>query len=125
MTSTRSLQPLYSAARGSYLSLIVLVILWEGWLAPSTYAPPAVWLTLKSVPLLLPLRGVLLARPRSIVIASLVLLLYMLEAIVLLWVAREQSLIGISERSLALIELVLTTTYIGAGGLALRATGKR
>lgn len=127
MIATRSLlhrHPLAGVARASYGALIVLVVLWEGWLVPSPYAPAGVWLTLKCIPLLALLRGVWLARPRTIVIASLVLLPYLVEAVVLLWVVRDLPLVALNERSMALAELMLVTAYIATGGLALRATAR-
>jgi len=46
-----------AGCRGKWLALIALAVLWEWLLAP--LRPGGSWLVLKSLPLLLPLRGVL------------------------------------------------------------------
>lgn len=97
-------------ALASYLLLILLTVLWEGWLAPK--APPGFWLTVKSLPLLLPLFGLLHGRPRSYVMASLLLLLYMIEGLVLLWTERRLGFAPGSALPWALAETLLTLAFI-------------
>jgi uncharacterized membrane protein len=97
-------------ALASYLLLILLTVLWEGWLAPK--APPGFWLTVKSLPLLLPLFGLLHGRPRSYVMASLLLLLYMIEGLVLLWTERRLGFAPGSALPWALIETLLALAFI-------------
>lgn len=53
------------------LALLALSVLWEGWLAPTPRVPPGLWLTLKAVPLLIALPGVLHGRPKTRVWAEL------------------------------------------------------
>lgn len=53
------------------LALLALSVLWEGWLAPTPRVPPGPWLTLKAVPLLIALPGVLHGRPKTRVWAEL------------------------------------------------------
>jgi uncharacterized membrane protein len=97
-------------ALASYLLLILLTVLWEGWFAPK--APPGFWLTVKSLPLLLPLFGLLHGRPRSYVMASLLLLLYLIEGLVLLWTERRLGFAPGSALPWALLETLLTLAFI-------------
>jgi len=72
-------------AVGSWIGLVVLTLAWEGWLAPSTYAPPGFWLTIKALPLLIPLFGLLHDRRRAYVIAGLLATVYLIEGVVITW----------------------------------------
>src|SRR4030065_146280 len=58
-------QSLQRAALVSYLLLILLTLLWEGWLAPAPKGPPGFWLTGKALLLLLPPLGMLRDEPRG------------------------------------------------------------
>lgn len=62
------------------IALILLGLAWELWLAP--LRPGGSWLVLKVLPLLLPLRGILQGRPYTYRWASLLIWLYVLEAVV-------------------------------------------
>lgn len=62
------------------IALILLGLAWELWLAP--LRPGGSWLVLKVLPLLLPLRGILQGRPYTYRWASLLIWLYVLEALV-------------------------------------------
>jgi uncharacterized membrane protein len=107
-------------ALASYLALLVLSVLWEGWLAPVPNSPPGFWLTVKSVPLLLPLFGLLHGKPRSYAWASLLLLLYLTEGLVLLWTERTLGFARGSALPWALLETLLTLTFIVAAALYIR-----
>ncbi|MFN3593507.1 MAG: DUF2069 domain-containing protein [Thiobacillaceae bacterium] len=62
------------------IALILLGLAWELWLAP--LRPGGSWLALKVLPLLLPLRGILHGRLYTYRWASLLIWLYVLEAVV-------------------------------------------
>ena len=102
-----------------YLLLILLILAWEGWLAPAANAPPGLWLTLKSLPLLLPLRGLLRGNVRTYLLSTLLLLFYFTDGVVLTYLhwqegfgihkvlpyALAEWLLAISCFSLALISI--------------------
>jgi len=113
---TRQLQNL---ALGSYLLLIVLTLVWEGWLAPK--GPPGLWLTIKSLPLLLPLRGLLRDRLRSYVHASLLLLLYLTEGLVIVWTEATRHLTFTGPLPWATLEVLLTLLFVAGATFYVRA----
>lgn len=100
---TRRLQRL---ALGSYLLLIALTLAWEGWLAPT--GPPGFWLTLKSLPLLVPLFGLLRGRLRSHVYASLLVLPYLTEGLVIVWTEAARTAASGTLLSLAGLEVIVS-----------------
>jgi uncharacterized membrane protein len=112
----RRWQPL---ALASYLLLIVLTVLWEGWLAPK--APPGFWLAVKSLPLLLPLSGLLHGRSRSHLLACLLLMPYLTEGTVLLYTERLLGLARGSAWPWAALETLLTLVFIISAALYVRA----
>jgi uncharacterized membrane protein len=114
-------QRLQRVALASYLLLILLVVLWEGWLAPAPKAPPGFWLTLKGALLLLPLFGMLRDRPSSYLWASLLVLLYFMEATMLLYLHRADGFALHSVLPYALLEVLLTLAFIASAGLYVRA----
>lgn len=108
-------------ALGSYLLLILLVVLWEGWLAPAPQAPPGFWLTLKGLLLLAPLFGMLRDRPRSYLWSSLLLMLYFMEGVMLLYVHRHETFALHNMLPYALLETLLTLGFIVSAGFYIRA----
>ena len=104
-----------------YLLLIALVLLWEGWLAPTPRVPPGFWLTLKSLPLLLPLLGLLRDNPRSYLWASLLVMLYFMEGVMLLYLHRADGFALHSVLPYALLETMLTLGFIASAGFYVRA----
>lgn len=112
-------------AVAAYLALIVLTLLWEGWLAPARYAPPGVWLTLKALPLLLPLWSLLRGRPTAFVWASLMLLLYFIEGIVLAFQYRHEAWSLHATLPYALLEIVLCTIFFVSGAYYSRRRGRQ
>ena len=101
-----------------YLLLIVLTVAWEGWLAPKS--SPVFWLTVKILPLLWLLPGLLRHRARSLVVASLLMLLYLTEGLVLLWSERAAGFAPGSSLPWALAETVLSTVFILSASYAVR-----
>jgi uncharacterized membrane protein len=78
------MHPLHpTAVRGAsaaLLALIALCVTWEIWLAP--LRPGGSWLVLKTLPLLIPLRGILHGRPYTYRWTSLLVLAYFGEGLV-------------------------------------------
>lgn len=117
---TVSLRP---PALAFYFGLLALTLGWETWLAPSRY--PVFWLTLKLVPLLLLLPGLWRDRPKSFVLAGLLMSLYFTEGVVLAWTLRAQPLAWNSALGLAWMETLLTIGLFAAATLhARRLFGK-
>lgn len=87
----------------SCLSLIILSLLWERWLAP--IRPGGSWLMLKAVLLLVPLPGLLRGKRYAYQWSSLLILLYLCEGLV-----RATSDQGLSQW-LAVLETALATIF--------------
>lgn len=94
--------------------LIVLCLLWEVWLAPSTYAPAALWTLIKLLPLAVLVPGLLGDRYRPYVIACLVALLYFSEGVMLAW--SDDGLV----RAFALAEVALVLAFFVPAALYVR-----
>jgi uncharacterized membrane protein len=90
----------------SLISLIILCLLWELWLAP--LRPGGSLLVLKTIPLLAPLFGIIHGRRYTHQWASLLILLYVIEGVV-----RATSDVGPSV-PLAWMELALALSFFGA-----------
>ncbi len=121
----RTTRLLYRAAIASYTALILLVLLWEGWLAPSPHPAAGFWLAVKGVPLLLPARGVFKGNPRTIVIASLIVLLYFIEGIVLAYASHGPGGLSRTVATLASLEIILSTGFIVLAGQYVRRAYRR
>lgn len=102
----------------SYLLQIALTLVWEAWLAPAR--SPGFWLTVKLVPLLIPLAGLLQLRLRSVLWATLILMLYLIEGLVLLWTERHQGFAAGGLLSLALTETLLCLIFITSAACLIR-----
>ena len=108
-------------ASTAYLALLALSVLWEGWLAPAARVPPGFWLTLKAVPLLLPLFGVLHGRPKAHVWAELLVLLYFMEGLIVVYLHRNDALAFNTPLLYAGTEIVLCLVFIGSSAYFVRA----
>jgi len=111
---------LQSLALGAWIALIVLGLVWEGWAAPVAGAPPGLWLTIKSLPLLLPLFGLLHGRPRSYLLACLLVLPYFCEGVALTYHHFGAALSLHQPGLYALLEIVLTLMFFFSAALWLR-----
>jgi uncharacterized membrane protein len=109
-------QRLQRAALASYLLLILLTLLWEGWLAPAPKAPPGFWLVIKGMLLLLPLFGMLRDKLRSYLWAILLVMLYFMEGTMLLYLHRTEGFALHSVLPYALLETLLTLGFIASAG---------
>jgi uncharacterized membrane protein len=112
---------LQRTALTSYLLLILLSVLWEGWLAPAPKAPPGFWLTVKALLLLLPLLGMLRDKPRSYLWACLLVMLYFMEGTMLLYLHRAEGFTLHTVLPYALLETLLTLAFIASAGFYVRA----
>ncbi len=97
------------------ITLILLCLAWEGWLAP--LRPEGSMLILKAVPLLLPLFGILRGKRYTYQWASMFILLYFTEGVVRAW-----SDAGLSAQ-LALLEVLLTVIFFFCAIFYARLTG--
>lgn len=91
-----------------YLGLLLFIVLWHTWLAPSDTLP--IWLALVMwvTPLLFPLKGVVQGKPYTHAWANFVLILYFLHSLTTLYTHPD-------ERLYAAIELILTSmAFVGA-----------
>ncbi|MDO9205684.1 DUF2069 domain-containing protein [Methylotenera sp.] len=105
MIQNIKLQYLRLGASISLIALILLCLAWETILAP--LKPGGSLLMLKTVPLLLPLFGILHGKRYTYQWASMFILLYFTEGVVRAW-----SDVGLSAK-LALIEVVLSVVFFG------------
>lgn len=101
-------------AIGSLIGLIALCLAWETVLAP--LRPGGSWMMLKSVPLLIPLFGILRGKRYTYQWASMFVLFYFTEGVVRAWSDR-----GLSA-SLALAEVVLSVGFFLAAIFFARLT---
>lgn len=93
-------------AISSLIGLIALSLMWETFLAP--LRPGGSWLMLKTLPLLLPLFGILRGKRYTYQWASMFVLFYFSEGVVRAWSDR-----GLST-SLALVEVALSVVFFFA-----------
>ena len=98
----------------SLIGLIALSLVWETFLAP--LRPGGSWLMLKTLPLLLPLFGILRGKRYTYQWASMFVLVYFSEGVVRAWSDR-----GLSA-SLALIEVALSVIFFCAAIYFVRFT---
>lgn len=110
----------FFAALVSYLLLIALTIAWEGFLAPVGYAPPGVWLTLKSLVLLIPLFALLRGEPRAFMVAAFLLTAFFVEGIVVAYTTFGQGSGAARPWIYALIEIVLCLDFFVTASLYVR-----
>lgn len=106
-----------AAASASLIALILLCLAWEIWLAP--LRPGGSWLMLKALPLLAPLFGILRGRLHTYRWSSLLIWLYVMEALVRAWSDPAPS------RWLALAELALALLFFVSVVLHIRHTRPR
>ena len=100
------MKALHLAASASLIALIFLCLAWELWLAP--IRPGGSWLVLKTLPLLLPLMGILKGRRYTHQWAPMLVLAYFTEGVVRVWSDKGMSAI------LAGGEVVLSVVFFFA-----------
>jgi len=90
------------------VALIALCVLWEAWLAP--LRPGGSWMTLKALPLMAALFGVLKGRRYTYQWLSMLVLLYLVEGVVRATDAAPAGALAIAE---AILAALLFATAIG------------
>jgi uncharacterized membrane protein len=105
---------LQTIASFSLLSLILLCVIWEWWLAP--LRPGGSLLVLKAVPLLMPLFGILKGKRYTYQWACMFILFYFTEGAVRAW-----SDVGLSQL-LALIETLLSVIFFASSVMFAKLT---
>jgi uncharacterized membrane protein len=111
-------------AVSAYVLLLVNVALWETWGAPAQQASVYTGLLLKTVPLMLLLPGVWKKQSGAHLLASLLMLLYFTEGVVLVYSEWGQAWHWHNELVYATIETVLSIGYIGFAGLYIRTRSR-
>lgn len=101
---TQSPTLFHRLASASLISLIVLCIAWEMWLAP--YKPGGSIWVLKVLPLLFPLRGVLQKNIYTLQWSSMFIMFYFMEGVV-----RAMGDAELMSRSLAGLEIALSVLF--------------
>ncbi|HLV48414.1 MAG TPA: DUF2069 domain-containing protein [Aliidiomarina sp.] len=92
----------------SYLPLLVFVVLWQTVFAPSELLSLPLALIMFVLPLLLPLRGILMGNPYTHAWANFILMLYFLHGFTTIYTLWERWYLPV-------IELILTTgAFVGA-----------
>ncbi|MBD1555998.1 DUF2069 domain-containing protein [Vibrio sp. S9_S30] len=116
MTELQSIKYRYLALAGN-IGLLGWVALWQISLSPHPHINSLTLTLAWSVPLLLPLPGILAGKPYTHAWANFVLMLYFLHALTILYVNE-------GERWLAAVELLLTTIAFVGNTLYARQRGK-
>ena len=112
MTDTTK-NPYHILACISLIALIILLVLWEMVLVP--LRPNGSWLVLKVIPLLFPLRGILMHQNYTMQWSSMMILLYFTEGVV-----RASSDISGLSRALAGLEILFSVGFFLGAILYLR-----
>ena len=105
----------------TYLLLLANVAVWELWGSPARQASIYSGLLLKTIPLLVLLPVVVKKQSGAHVLASLLMLLYFTEGVVLVYSEWHQAWHWHSELLYAAVETVLSIAYIGFAGLHVRS----
>ncbi len=111
-----STQQLKYITLAAYLGLLIFMPLWLIVLNPSSMSP---WLslTLFTLPLLLPMRGLLKGEPYTYAWSNFILMIYFLHSLTTLWVSK-------SDLIWASIELFLTSIMFLAGSYYAKYRGQ-
>jgi uncharacterized membrane protein len=105
-----------AGAIASLLALIALCLAWEIWLAP--LRPGGSWLSLKALPLLAPLFGLLHGRRYTFQWTPFLALAYFTEGVTRGWSEPDPV------RTLAILEVVLSLALFTCGALGARALAR-
>ena len=110
MTNNRmfSTQTLKNMTLVSYFSLLVYMPMWLILINPSEGLSPLLSLTMFTLPLLFPMRGLLKGNPFTYAWTNFILMIYFLHSLTTLWVSAEDLL-------WASIELILTSIMFLSG----------
>lgn len=97
----------------SYLSLVLLLSVWYGWLSPPRESSQLVLRLLLLTPLLLPLPGILTAKPKAHLIAIFLVLLCFIHGI-------GEVAVNPAARWLASMEVVLSVAFVVSSSFFIR-----
>ena len=100
------MRSLRAAAAGALITLVVLCLAWELWLAP--LRPGGSLVALKALPLALPLPGILRGRRYTYQWSSMLILAYFAEGVMRAWTDS-----GLA-RTLAFAEVLLSLVFFAA-----------
>ena len=100
------MRALRAVAAHTLLSLILVCLAWELWLAP--LRPGGSLLALKALPLFLPLRGIVEGRRYTYQWSSMLILAYFAEGVMRAWSERGTS------QMLAALEVLLSLAFFSA-----------
>jgi uncharacterized membrane protein len=98
--------------------LLGLSLAWHAWLARSLYFPTSLVILVTTLPLLIPLRGVLHGRPRSHLWAAFVSLLYFIHGVGEAVANPDQRWLGLVEIGLSLLLFFAASLYARWGAEA-------
>ncbi len=101
----------------SYFGLLLLLVVWNTWLAPSLRFPTALVLLVFVSPLLLPLRGLLHGRPYTHVWTSFLALAYFAHGI-------SEAYVDPRDRPYAVLEVALSLALFSSCLLYARLRGR-
>lgn len=104
-------------AISAYLSLFVLLMLWNIVLAPSQYFPTGLVLLFMITPLLLPLKGLLKGAKKACAWSAYVSLLYFVHG-------TQEAVVNADERWLASLEIILSLLAFFGASFYVRMIGK-
>jgi len=113
-----TLASLRAVSLTSFVTLLILSVLWEAWLAPSRYA--GFWLIAKVLPLLVLAPGILKDRIGAYIGACLIALLFIAEASVLAYTRGSRVIVSDTVFVLACIELVVVSIFFVSTALYVR-----
>lgn len=99
-------------ALGAYALLLVLVVCWEAWGAPLTPVARGFWVTIKLVPLLVPLYWLVRGNAQAHVLAALLVLLYFCDGIVTTYLGAKAG--EPAQWGYGLCETLAAVIFIGA-----------
>lgn len=111
-TTRAPILPVYRIGLVAWVLLLLLQLLWHGWLFPPQQLPRWLVLGFTTVPLLLPLLAIRDVR-RALLWVGILSLFYFCHGVAEAWSAPAQ-------RGLALFEVVLTVVLIGTLGAGVR-----
>ena len=113
----------YTLSLVFWIALIVLTVLWEGWLAPTQ--PAGLWLMIKSLPLLIPLFGMLHLKRIHFSIAGLISMPYFTEGVMISWGEMATGVQNPLLLAVSLAEVFLVLGFVGCIYIYLRNTKRR
>jgi uncharacterized membrane protein len=106
------LQIFHGLTLTGYLGIMVLLVVWYGWLAPPGVLPANLVIIALALPLFAPLRGLLHARPYTVAWSLYISLIYFIHGTVEAWSNETARWLALLEVSLALLWMIAGTAFI-------------